>query len=109
MRISEIISYNIKTRRKELKISQSSLAEKTDLSPGMIAGIEICKVTPSMESLDKIAVALHLKPYQLLMDDEDKKPFNQREFQNEVETILRQELKRFETAFTDRLYNLRNN
>ena len=108
MRISEIISYNIKARRKELKISQSSLAEKTDLSPGMIAGIEICKVTPSMESLDKIAVALHLKPYQLLMDDEDKKPFNKREFRDEVETILKQELNRFEAAFTDRLRHFGN-
>lgn len=103
MTIAEIISTNIRLRRKELKISQSALAEKTDLSPGMIAGIEICKVMPSMESLGKIATALQMKPYQLLMDEEDKKPFNKLQFRKEVSYMLEQELNRMEAAVLERL------
>lgn len=105
MTISETVSTNIKLRRKELKISQSMLAEKTDLSPGMIAGIEICKVMPSMESLGKIASALKMKPYQLLMDEEDKKPFNRLQFCQEIGYILEEEFTRMETAVRERIRN----
>lgn len=105
MTIAEVISSNIRQRRKELKISQSALAEKTDLSPGMIAGIEICKVMPSMESLAKIAIALHMKPYQLLLDEEDKKPFNRLQFCQDVGNILNQEIDRMEANVKERIRN----
>lgn len=103
MKICEIVRTNIKIRREELKLSQSTLAAKTDLSKGMIAGIEVGSVMPSMESLARIATALKLKPYQLLLEEEDKKPFNRQQVYREVAELLQQEAYRLETVIRDRL------
>lgn len=105
MTIAEIISSNIRQRRKELNLSQLILAEKTDLSTGMIAGIETCKVMPSLDSLVKIAGALALKPYQLLLDEDDKKPFNAAQFHRDFNSMLEQEIGRMENALQERIKN----
>lgn len=108
MTIAEIISSNIRQRRKELNLSQLILAEKTDLSTGMIAGIETCKVMPSLDSLVKIAGALALKPYQLLLDEDDKKPFNAAQFHRDFNSMLEQEIDRMENALQERIKNYGN-
>lgn len=57
---------NIKKYRIEKKLSQSNLAEITDLSVDYISLIETGKRTPSLKSLCKIADALEIEPYKLL-------------------------------------------
>lgn len=99
----------MKERRKELGISQNQLAEKTDLSPGMIASIEIGKVSPSIESLERITRALQLHPYQILLTEEDKKPFNQEQLRKSFEYILGEELNRMEATISERLRTYKNN
>ena len=52
---------NIFTRRKELGMSQNSLAEKLDISREHLAKIETAKRTVSLDLLIEIADALNTK------------------------------------------------
>ncbi|WP_036698025.1 helix-turn-helix domain-containing protein, partial [Paenibacillus taiwanensis] len=60
---------NIKTIRKKRGLTQSELAEVTDLSRSYIADIERDRYSPSIETLLAIANALNVKIYQLIGED----------------------------------------
>lgn len=62
---------NMKLHRKFLGMSQMELAERAGISPGFVGEIEMGRKFPSGEKLEKIAKALNLKPYRLLMGPED--------------------------------------
>lgn len=47
------------------------LAELCDTSTSYIGEIEIGKKFPSVEMIQQIAAALHIKPYRLFTDNED--------------------------------------
>lgn len=57
---------NIFTRRKELGMSQNSLAEKLDISREHLAKIETAKRTVSLDLLIEIANALNTKVKDLI-------------------------------------------
>ena len=57
---------NIFTRRKELGMSQNSLAEKLDISREHLAKIETAKRTVSLDLLIEIADALNTKVKDLI-------------------------------------------
>ena len=57
---------NIFTRRKELGMSQNSLAEKLDISREHVAKIETAKRTVSLDLLIEIADALNTKVKDLI-------------------------------------------
>lgn len=57
---------NIFTRRKELGMSQNSLAEKLDISREHLAKIETAKRTVSLDLLIEIADALNMKVKDLI-------------------------------------------
>ena len=48
------------------------LAEKCGTSTSYIGQIEIGNRYPSLDMIEKIASALHIKPYLLFMDDQDE-------------------------------------
>lgn len=54
------------SRRKELKLSQNSLAEKLDISREHLAKIETAKRTVSLDLLIEIAEALDIKVKDLI-------------------------------------------
>lgn len=58
----------IRTRRSQLRMTQEALAEYTDLSIPHISHIETGKTKVSLESLVRIANALHTTVDQLLYD-----------------------------------------
>ena len=68
-RIRELLALNMKRIRKRMKMSQSELASQCGVSTSFIAEIEICRKFPSPATLDKIAQALNLQPYQLFLDE----------------------------------------
>ena len=68
-RIRHLLAHNMKRIRKRMKISQSELAERCNVSTSFIAEIEIYRKFPSPATLDKIADALNLQPYQLFLDE----------------------------------------
>jgi transcriptional regulator with XRE-family HTH domain len=61
----------MKRRRAMLAISQMELAERAGLSSGYIGEVEMGRKFPSAEALERIAAALEVRPYKLLMSDED--------------------------------------
>ena len=62
------LSTMLKKIRKEKKISQSTMAEKIDLSPVAYCNIENAKSWPKAETLSKISEVLEVPLYQLFMD-----------------------------------------
>ena len=71
-RVQKALIGNMKRFRTELGYSQMRMAEICDLSPGFIAEIETGKKFPSSGSIDKIAAALALRPYQLFLEGEEQ-------------------------------------
>ena len=70
-RLQEILTKNIRKTRKELQFSQMKLAELCDVSTSFIGEIELGKKFPSAATLQKIADALGLRPFQLFLEEED--------------------------------------
>ena len=71
MDIIKIFGTNVKLYRQRQNISQEKLAEKSGLHRTYISDIERFKRSISLENIQKIAIALNLKPYVLLMEEED--------------------------------------
>lgn len=56
----EKILKKVKTLRKQKNMTLKEMAEKTKLSEGFLSNIENCKRVPSLDTLDKIAIALRI-------------------------------------------------
>ena len=66
-KLREILSANIKDRRRALGISQEKLAMAAELSSQTINDIEGCRMWVSDKSIVKLAEALNVEAYQLLI------------------------------------------
>jgi transcriptional regulator with XRE-family HTH domain len=60
--LRHILALNIKERRSFLGLSQVKLAEKVNTAPTYIAMIELETRSPSLEMLERIAIALEIDP-----------------------------------------------
>ena len=74
MELRAICIGNIKRYRKLSGLSQMALAEKCGTSTSYIGEIEIGKKFPSVDMIQKIAVALGIAPYRLFMEENDSCP-----------------------------------
>jgi len=70
--LRKILSENIRKNRVALHISQEKLAESADISMPYIRDIEYCKTWVSDKTLSKIARALNVEAYELLMPESPK-------------------------------------
>ena len=61
----------LKYMRKLKKISQKELAQRADISPGLIAQLELGKVNASLKTVNKLAEALGVSVCYLIMDTRD--------------------------------------
>jgi transcriptional regulator with XRE-family HTH domain len=68
--VRKILSGNIKAARKALHITQAKLAEHADIALPSLIGIEHRKTWVSDKTLIKIAQALNMEVYQLLVPPE---------------------------------------
>ena len=66
--IRDVIKENVKTYRKKQHLSQAQLAEKAGISTTYIGEIETSRKYPSVKTLTKIAGALSVEPFRLLMN-----------------------------------------
>lgn len=64
-----VLAKNMKAARTRLDITQAKLAELADTSVAFIGEIEIGRKSPSLENLGKIAHALKMEVYQLLLPE----------------------------------------
>ena len=69
--IRRILAGNIRKYRKILGYSQEKLAEKALLSAQTLNDIEGCRRWVSAATLTKLAKALHIAEYQLLVPDDE--------------------------------------
>jgi len=67
--IRKVLAGNIKKYRKNFGYSQEKLAEKTGLSAQTLNDIEGCRRWISSKTITKLANALNVAEYQLLMPD----------------------------------------
>jgi transcriptional regulator with XRE-family HTH domain len=65
--IREIFAKNLKENRKKCGFSQEQLAERADVSTHYIAILEIARSFPTSEVLERIAGALNIEIYELLL------------------------------------------
>ena len=70
--IQELLARNIKEARKKLGISQMELAKRADLSAGHMNDIEAMRRWVSAPTLATLADELHLRPYQLLLEESEE-------------------------------------
>ena len=69
MDIKEIFGVNVRKYRNALGVSQEKFAEMCGLHRTYISDIECFQRNVSLESVQKIADALEIKPYQLLREE----------------------------------------
>ena len=68
--VQEIVSKNLKAFRKEKKISQQYIAERSDMQPATYNRIENMKVSPSIDTLERIALAMEIPFVELFQSRE---------------------------------------
>lgn len=65
--LREILAHNIRRLRVEQEVSQEELAFRCELDRTYISAIERCIWNISLGNIEKIAVALNVEPWQLLL------------------------------------------
>ncbi len=72
------LAKNLKRAPGEQGLTQQDLAERCELSTNYLATVEIGGKFPSADTLEKLATALGLKPYQLFLEDGDVEAFDRK-------------------------------
>jgi transcriptional regulator with XRE-family HTH domain len=90
--IQRLLSENLKRTRNALGLSQAKVAERCSISTSFVGEIEIGRKFPSPKTLEALAEALNLKPYQLFFEDEDWKQFDRFEVLTALSSALKVEL-----------------
>ena len=65
--LREILAQNVRRLRIEQAVSQEELAFRCELDRTYISAIERCVWNISLGNIEKIAAALHVEPWQLLL------------------------------------------
>jgi len=68
MALTDTVSRNLKSQRLKRKLSQDALATRTGLSVSMISMLERGQRGATLETLEKMAKALGVRPLSLLED-----------------------------------------
>lgn len=66
--LRKIVSTNVRYYRLKLEYTQERLAELCDLSPRYVSDIENVRGNIPIDTIEKIANALEIEPYQLLKE-----------------------------------------
>ncbi|KUO50008.1 MAG: hypothetical protein APF76_05960 [Desulfitibacter sp. BRH_c19] len=70
-RKNTLVIEKLKRARQNRNISQKELADKADLSPGLIGQLETGKVHPSLKTLEKICDALGVSVCSLILEQDE--------------------------------------
>lgn len=72
MNIIKVFGENVRFHRLQMGLSQEKFGEICGLHRTYISDIECFQRNISLENVQKIANALHLEPYQLLIEEKSK-------------------------------------
>lgn len=70
--IKKVFTSNIKKYRALNNMTQTELSIAADISVGFLCDLESGKKWGTLETMAKLSKALHIKPYQLLMPEDEK-------------------------------------
>jgi len=70
MPLNENFRVNLRKRRRELGLTQATVAERLGVSRERIAQVEAGEGSPSLDLVERFAVALNCSPVTLLLDSE---------------------------------------
>lgn len=71
MDIIKVFGSNVKAYRQRIGLSQEEFAEKCGMHRTYISAIECFRRSISLENIQKIADALEIEPYQLLLENRE--------------------------------------
>ena len=71
MDIIKVFGSNVKAYRQRIGLSQEAFAEKCGMYRTYISAIECFRRSISLENIQKIADALEIEPYQLLLENRE--------------------------------------
>ena len=71
MDIIKVFESNVKAYRQRIGLSQEAFAEKCGMHRTYISAIECFRRSISLENIQKIADALEIEPYQLLLENKE--------------------------------------
>ena len=71
MDIIKVFGSNVKAYRQRIGLSQEAFAEKWGMHRTYISAIECFRRSISLENIQKIADALEIEPYQLLLENRE--------------------------------------
>ena len=71
MDILKVFGSNVKAYRQRIGLSQEAFAEKCGMHRTYISAIECFRRSISLENIQKIADALEIEPYQLLLENRE--------------------------------------
>lgn len=71
MDIIKVFGSNVKAYRQRIGLSQEAFAEKCGMHRTYISAIECFRRSISLENIQKIADALEIEPYQLLLENKE--------------------------------------
>jgi len=66
--LQRILVQNLKKHRRKCGLTQAQLAEKVGVSTHHIGMIELSRNYPTLELVERLAVALKVKPHELFID-----------------------------------------
>jgi transcriptional regulator with XRE-family HTH domain len=69
--VQQVIARNVKQGRKRVGLSQADVARRAGFSDSYLSEIERARGNPSAEALERIAETLGLRPYQLLLEEDE--------------------------------------
>lgn len=72
MDIIKVFGSNVKHYRQSIGLSQEAFAEKCGLHRTYISAIECYRRSISLENIQRIADALGIEPYQLLLENKEE-------------------------------------
>ena len=78
IQLGNLYGENIKRIRQAKGMSQDVLSEKAEISPGFLSEIENHKKTGTFDTFAKIAEALEVEPYELLLPHNETVNFDSR-------------------------------
>ena len=66
----DLLADTVVSRRKEMKISQTALSEKTGINRSILSRLESCDYSPSVDQLLSLSAVLGFQPSDVIADDE---------------------------------------
>lgn len=88
--VQQILAKNIRDARKKLGYSQQTLAERAEISPGHMNDLEQGRKWVSADTLERLADALGLEPFMLLMPNEYSSRFDAFNLLTDYATTVRE-------------------